>query len=118
MEELKASLLEGRQLREQLAKKEEELQQMSESSQQQVEELTVSLAAAETRASAAEAQVTALKGRPSPLLEECVICHDRRRCILFQPCGHLQTCAECPQDTLVRCTTCSTTIELRIVVRE
>jgi Zinc finger, C3HC4 type (RING finger) len=44
--------------------------------------------------------------------KECKICMDRERCIVFMPCGHMNTCQQCA-DVLHICSICRTPIQTR-----
>jgi len=48
-------------------------------------------------------------------VEECKICTVNKRCIAFQPCGHLQTCVSCSQN-LKLCPICRGPIKSKIQV--
>ena len=46
---------------------------------------------------------------------ECVVCMDRPRAILFLPCEHCAVCASCA-DALQECPNCRATIKTRITI--
>ena len=46
---------------------------------------------------------------------ECVVCMDRPRAVLFLPCEHCAVCASCA-DALQECPNCRATITTRITI--
>lgn len=59
------------------------------------------------------ADLLSIKSIPNELL--CVVCHDRQKCILLNPCLHVCLCAIC-QVQLTNCPVCKTGIEQKTIV--
>ena len=47
--------------------------------------------------------------------EECCICMDSRRSIVFLPCGHVCVCNTCSKD-LIQCPLCRVRIQQKIII--
>lgn len=47
--------------------------------------------------------------------EECCICMDSRRSIVFLPCGHVCVCNACSKD-LIQCPLCRVRIQQKIII--
>ena len=47
--------------------------------------------------------------------EECCICMDKRRSIVFLPCGHVCVCNTCAKD-LIQCPLCRVQIQQKIII--
>lgn len=52
----------------------------------------------------------------SSTLDECLVCSDAKRDILFQPCGHVSCCASCAP-RVKKCLICRDSVTNRIKVR-
>ncbi|XP_067936875.1 E3 ubiquitin-protein ligase MIB1-like [Watersipora subatra] len=53
----------------------------------------------------------------SESLDECMVCSDAKRDILFSPCGHVTTCSQC-SSRVKRCLLCKQTVESRTPIEE